>query len=594
MVLWLQGSPALRRSQAPLFGSLLFSLAIQPLLAELSSRGRDGADGQPLDLCLSYLDDGVFCGSIEAVSQSLTLLQSRCASLGLSLNLDKCELVALSDVAAPSLSRFFPDTLLLDFATGRSRVLTNGNFEILGAAIGSDAFCSAHTHARVGQNSALLDALSEFHDPQIGLRLLRHCAGFCKLVFSCRTMPPSSHGIQLASYDSAVRSTFASLTGLALTDAQWAQASRSTSLAGLGLRSTARHAPAAYVASRTQTFDACQEIDSGFLWEANASDSPLSAALSFLSQELQGFDYPDVDRPVKLGQQNLSKSLDRAAHDLWFSSLCMDDQAEVQSELLPGASSFLEATPTKNTVLAWTPEEFVSELRQRLLLDVFAEDSWCPLCDAVLDRKARHCAAFSCGGDRVCRHNAARNLVGRFASAAGLHPELEKAGLLQHSPDQPSANLRRPADVFMPSGSNGSPVALDLAITTPHRIGISSLAAQRSGAAAEEYEQHKRRYLDTAADCESQGIAFVPMVGEPTGGWGSSAICMLKSLARAISSRTGVESGKIHAEHLQLLCSSIRRSRARAVFRRDHGLASAGESSVLGAASILASDGPDS
>ena len=40
---------------------------------------------------------------------------------------------------------------------------------------------------------------------------------------------------------------------------------------------------------------------------------------------------------VKLSQQSLSKSLDRAAHDLWFSSLCMDDQAEVQSELLPGS-----------------------------------------------------------------------------------------------------------------------------------------------------------------------------------------------------------------------------------------------------------------
>ena len=183
----------------------------------------------------------------------------------------------------------------------------------------------------------------------------------------------------------------------------------------------------------------------------------------------------------------------------------------------------MAAIPTKNTVLAWTPDEFISELRQRLLLDVFSEDSWCPLCDAVLDRKARHCAACPSGGDRVCRHNAARNLIGRFASAAGLHPELEKAGLLQPSPDQPSANLRRPADVYIPSGANGSPVALDIAITSPHRIGISSLAAQRSGAAAEEYEQYKRSYLNTAAECESQGIAFVPLVGEPTGGWGPSA-----------------------------------------------------------------------
>ena len=226
-------------------------------------------------------------------------------------------------------------------------------------------------------------------------------------------------------------------------------------------------------------------------------------------------------------------------------------------------------------------------------MEVLPEDSWCPLCDAVLDRKARHCAACASGGDRVLRHNGARNLVGRFASDAGLHPELEKANLLQPSPDQPSAHLRRPADVYIPSGSNGTPIALDIAITSPPRIGISSLAAQRSGAAAEQYEQHKRLYLNTAADCEAQGIAFVPLVGEPTGGWGPSALSVLKGLARTISSRTGRKSGEIHAEHLQQLCCSIRRSRARAVFRRDLGPSSATELSVQGAALVLAATGGD-
>ena len=191
------------------------------------------------------------------------------------------------------------------------------------------------------------------------------------------------------------------------------------------------------------------------------------------------------------------------------------------------------------------------------------------------------------------RPNGARNLVGRFASAAGLHPELEKANLLQPSPDQPSANRRRPADVYIPSGPNGCPVAFDLAITSPHRIGITSLAAQRSGAAAEEYEQHKRLYLNTASDCEAQGIAFVPLVGEPSGGWGPSALCALKSLAKATSSRTGVDSSKIHAENLQLLSCSIRRSRARAVFRRDTNSEPTSESSLLGAASVLASSSAD-
>ena len=78
-----------------------------------------------------------------------------------------------------------------------------------------------------------------------------------------------------------------------------------------------------------------------------------------------------------------------------------------------------------------------------------------------------------------------------------------------------------------------------------------------------------------------------------TYGWGPSAICTLKSLARSIASCRGVSTGKVHAEHLQLLCSSIRRSRARAVFRRDLGYTPAADSCILGAASILASVGED-
>ena len=64
--------------QGDLWGPLLFSLALQPLAAELRS--------DSLELAVHFLDDGVL---------ALRLAQTRSSAIGLELNLDKCELVVL-------------------------------------------------------------------------------------------------------------------------------------------------------------------------------------------------------------------------------------------------------------------------------------------------------------------------------------------------------------------------------------------------------------------------------------------------------------------------------------------------------------------
>ena len=272
-----------------------------------------------------------------------------------------------------------------------------------------------------------------------------------------------------------------------------------------------------------------------------------------------------------LRQQHLSQALERLAHEAHYDALDPADRADLLSEMLPGASSFLEAVPCKATGLAWEPAEFITELRRRLLAPVYEEESWCPVCDAVLDKRGRHASICAGAGDRTSRHHAARNEVGKFAAEAGQHPELEKAGLLPPGPDNPGSNLRRPADVYLPSWTGGAPAALDLAVTSPQRQDILSQATLRCGAAAEAYEMYKRAYKDTAADCASQGLSFIPMVAEPSGGWGPSACCTLKALARAAAARShsGAEPSAVLAEHQQRLCTVIRRATARAVLRRE-------------------------
>ena len=77
-----------------------------------------------------------------------------------------------------------------------------------------------------------------------------------------------------------------------------------------------------------------------------------------------------------------------------------------------------------------------------------------------------------------------------------------------------------------------------------------------------------RNYLNTADDCQRQGIAFVPLVGEPSGGWGPSAQCVFKSLAKAIAALSG-RTWQAELEcHRQALGVLLRQANARAIFRR--------------------------
>ena len=174
--------------------------------------------------------------------------------------------------------------------------------------------------------------------------------------------------------------------------------------------------------------------------------------------------------------------------------------------------------------------------------------------------------------------------MGHFATTAGLNPELEKPGLLQPGPDQPGAARRRPADVFIP----GWPAALDLAITSPHRLDAPPEAVTTAGAAAEAYERRKRSHLRTAEDCASQGFQFRPIVGEPSGGWGPSAMCAFKAIARAHAAVSHQDVGSVLASELQHLSTVVRRANARAVLSRSALAAGFVHAAVPAAIAIVA------
>ena len=157
----------------------------------------------------------------------------------------------------------------------------------------------------------------------------------------------------------------------------------------------------------------------------------------------------------------------------------------------------------------------------------------------------------------------------RLAKAGALSPELEKSGLLLPArPDNPEVAHRRPADVYLPAWLNGSPAALDFAVTAFQRQDIVELASREALASARQYSQAKRQYLDTEQLCNSVGLEFVPMVCESTGAWAPEAFHVTGLLAKAAASISGRDKDEVLAQSLQKLSVTVRRSQARALLRR--------------------------
>ena len=213
-------------------GPFLFAAAIQPLEEQL----------QPtMPSFVFFLDGGVVADDALSVSQGLQGIQQPARSVGLKLNLDKCELVAVGPTSSATLTANFPAQLLAD-AHGNSRV--HRILDRLGAAIGTPDLVAGHTLQRVHADKQLLDAICVVGKTEDRLCLLRVCAGHCHLVHSLRCNPPAAQRPALLQFGAHVGACFSSFNGSHLNPSEWVQSSVGFGHAELCLRETATYSAA--------------------------------------------------------------------------------------------------------------------------------------------------------------------------------------------------------------------------------------------------------------------------------------------------------------------------------------------------------------
>jgi hypothetical protein len=543
------------------------------VLQELAStRSVDG-----LELVFSYLDDLCLAGDAQLMLAALNTLKARV------LSRDKCELILVGGAASTVDVGLFPS----DF-----KVVRDGNFELLGGPIGSPAFCNQHTQARVDKATRVLDALGEVPDPQVALQLLRRCAGFSKMVYSIRAVPPTLHSSALQDFDAKIRACFEQFTCLHPDDEQWAQATLSTDSGGLGLRSLAQHSHAAFLASRSNCVDLCKQLDEAHVLVFSDGYFPAHERLATdaYNTNVNGNRQLPSGGLSKLSQKELSEAIDErmSARLSAPETTSQARRAHLKLVSASGAGLFLHAVPSKEARLDNEPALYRVMIQRWLRMPLTDQDCECPCCDGVLDRFGDHALVCCGGGDRTRRHNLLRNIVFYEASACGLHPELEKPGLLPQRPlcgslfengdsvcdSFASPSARRPADVYIPRWRAGPPAAWDFAVTSGMQLDMLTHSIRDPDAALTRYEDLKCNHQDTRTLCQTQGITFIPMVMEAVGGsWGSVARGVWSALAKTSALATGeLQSERTCAILLrQRLSMTLHRENARACAKRFGG-----------------------
>ena len=197
---------------------------------------------------------------------------------------------------------------------------------------------------------------------------------------------------------------------------------------GVNLRSAAKHAPAAFIASSAQSRGLVEKIlaqppDLSPHLDLTVS-APATAASQPDWQQLEVIDVP-------LRQHHLSRAIDESVHQQLLSSASSPrDRALALSTTLPHAGDWLNCVPSSALGLHLQDREFCCCLRYWLGIPLHSGPYTCPECRHTADEHGDHQVGCGGNGDRITRHNAIRDVLFSAAQSAALAPSREAAGVV--------------------------------------------------------------------------------------------------------------------------------------------------------------------
>jgi ubiquitin carboxyl-terminal hydrolase 44/49 len=479
-------------------GPLLFSLVLHPLALKIEAKFPD------LDLCVWYLDDGTIIGNVADVFKVFQLIEMEGPARGLHLNVKK------NEIWWPSRASEDP------FPADVDRV-DNAGVKLLGAPIGSRDFTTEFVQKKLKALDDVCKVLREVNDAQVEFALFRGCLSYNKINHLLRTCPPDLLQDALGKFDDHFQSIVAEILRVpCLTEDQWEQASLPVKFAGLGVNQTKVIAGSAYIGSCALTKD----LVAALLRQDAASFVP--PGVSELLSAHESATGSTHDFATLATKQSVQQLLSTERHEATFTRLKANLSVRSHNLLLacsmPHASDWLLAPPIPGLGLGLQSDVFRTALKFRLGLSLFDEPFPCPaltsggtVCDAQMDVFGDHAVCCHNGTSIVFRHNNIRDILGHSARAAGL------AAVVTEKKNQIEGSKAKPGDITVQQYHRGfASSAFDVTISHPLQKKFIEIAMEEAGVVAE--EAHDRKLLKSLAVCEKEGIHFVPLAWESTGG----------------------------------------------------------------------------
>lgn len=495
------------------------------------------------------LDDGVVGGTPQAVDEFLTRLEPALASVGLSLNRTK-SCVLPNDVATAQIAEH---PLLSQLTPGNLR-----DFCHVGCHFGTVENIISRTRLAAQKAADTHTALMTLPNHHMAFTLLKFTASQGLVNYSARITPVDPE--VFAAFDRSLEAHASALLGVDADPQTVRRMFLPQRLGGCSLRRASDFADIAFAASALASQDHFASICSlqlpphPHLGQALARIDAFTPAASLIRGRF--FDEARAQHRASGLQRKLQQLRDSTLADNLLAELPARQAAHMKSCRSDFAMSYLAPIARPDLLnFNWFMDNsaFTLEARRLFAQPLHNVPQACVLCQRdTADVYGDHALCCSRGGWIARRHFRVVELLLSLSSACLWNPLPEPACF----PAEP----RRRADVLLRHHNiAGLPACVDVAIT--HALGNPSvvLTAASTYAAANAYEEMKRRSYGTLP--RDSGVTLVPMVADTCGGWSDAARSLLRNLSRAFATRHD-----LHFSHAyQMVMAMFRVQLARAV-----------------------------
>jgi len=427
-------------------------------------------------------------------------------SIGLSLNISKCEIISGDD------SSILP-AQFSNFVRVKPELS-----ELLGAPLfKGDRLSQALTNkveclARASSRLKLLHA----HD---ALLILKNSLSAPKLMYILRTSPCTSHS-SLAEFDNILRSSLSAISNVDLSDLAWSQATLPVARGGLGIRSVVSLAPSAFLASAAATLGLqASLLPPGF----NVIDSVRDETQQTWCSH---FNSPVPVAPLDSRQHVWDESAILKVIDVLNQVSDPVHKARILACQAAHAGDWLLACPITACGLRLDDEAIRIAVGLRLGGNLCTPHT-CP-CGQLVDASGVHGLACRRSAGRQTRHALFNDVVHRALVKAGIPASKEPGGLL------PNDNKRPDGCTLIP-WAEGKCLSWD--VTGPDTLAASHLQGTcvEAGSAAESADRLKRlKYADI-----TRTHTFVVLAVETLGPINKDGHALISNLGHKLSAVTG-------------------------------------------------------